>query len=225
MIGLLRGRRREAARGVRHKIGKTDQVTWQACSILLSYPDDEMLPRLDLVAAVAAELPSARREPLQRMVAALRALAPQDTARRYVDTFDMKRRHTLYLTYFTAGDTRRRGTAMLEFSDVYKAFGAEPPKGELPDHLPLVLEFAATVDAAAGLDLLISHRTALGLIHTSLTKVDSPYADVLGVVVDSLPAPTDDELSGVRELARSGPPTENVGLEPFPLPMPTRRAP
>ena len=66
----------------------------------------------------------------------------------YAEVFDWKRRRTLFLTYYTAGDTRNRGMALLAFSDMYRAAGVIPPARELPDHLAVLLEFAATVDEA-----------------------------------------------------------------------------
>ena len=66
----------------------------------------------------------------------------------------MRRRATMYLTYWTAGDTRNRGREMLVFATAYRDAGVEPPRAEAPDHLPVVLEFAATVDPETGRRLL-----------------------------------------------------------------------
>ena len=64
----------------------------------------------------------------------------------YVETFDTRRRHNLFLTYFAHGDTRKRGMALLRFKQTYLASGFELTDTELPDHLCVVLEYAATVD-------------------------------------------------------------------------------
>ena len=64
----------------------------------------------------------------------------------YVETFDTRRRCNLFLTYFAHGDTRKRGMALLRFKQTYLASGFELDDAELPDHLCVVLEYAATVD-------------------------------------------------------------------------------
>lgn len=60
-----------------------------------------------------------------------------------METFDLRRRCALDLTYYRYGETRKRGTAMLAFKAAYRAAGLEPSDGELPDYLLLVLDVAA----------------------------------------------------------------------------------
>ena len=66
----------------------------------------------------------------------------------YVETFDNRRRCNLFLTYFAHGDTRKRGMALLRFKQTYLPSGFELSDSELPDHLCVVLEYAATIDRA-----------------------------------------------------------------------------
>ena len=96
---------------------------------------------------------------------------------------DQKRSCAPYLTYYTHGDTRRRGVALVRFSQVYRAAGLVPPAHELPDHLAVVLEFTATVDAEVGIALLQEHRPGLELLVRGLEKARSPYADVVTAVL------------------------------------------
>ncbi len=194
------------------------RVVWQAASLLLAYPDESFAQRLELVGAAADALPPAARDPLRRCVDALAALDPVRAAIAYVDTFDWRRRRTLFLTYYTAGDTRGRGMALLEFAQAYRAAGVTPPAGELPDHLAVVLEFAATVDEDAGFALLAAHRTPIDLLHDGLRKLDSPYAWAVEAVAATLPAPTESDRLAARRLAMQGPPAEAVGLDPYPMP-------
>lgn len=194
------------------------RVIWQAASLLLSYPDENLSQRLDLVAAAAGTLPAASAEPLLDCVRRLSALDPVDAAVQYVDTFDWRRRRTLFLTYYTAGDTRGRGMALLEFASAYRAAGAVPPGAELPDHLAVVLEFAATVDSDAGFALLAAHRTPIDLLLDGLRKMDSPYAAAVQAVADTLPAATEGDRLAAQRLAMQGPPSEAVGLDPYPTP-------
>ena len=87
---------------------------------------------------------------LARTVEALRARDPMQAAADYVETFDLRRRSTMYLTYWTAGDTRNRGREMHAFAQAYRDAGSRPPVDEAPDHLPVVLEFATGAAAGAG---------------------------------------------------------------------------
>ncbi len=175
---------------------------------------DELLAHLD---GPAANL-------LRSTADSRRAADPLRVAADYVDTFDMKRRTTMYLTYWTAGDTRGRGTAMLEFTKTYQSAGTPPPSGEAPDFLPLVLEFAATVDADAGRRLLVAYRVSIEILHAALTDMNSPYAGAVAAVSATLPAPTEQDVARACRLAEAGPPTEGVGLQPFTLTVPPRRA-
>lgn len=192
------------------------RVVWQAASLLLAYPDESFGQRLDLVSAAARDLPGRPGKLLLDCVGRLREEAPVDAAIKYVDTFDWRRRRTLFLTYYTAGDTRGRGVALLEFASAYRSAGATPPTGELPDHLAVVLEFAATVDEDTGFDLLAAHRTSIDLLLDGLRKMTSPYAAVIEAVASTLPAPTENDLLKARRLAMQGPPAEAVGLDPYP---------
>ena len=76
---------------------------------------------------------------------------------------------------------------MHAFAAVYRAAGVEPPSRESPDHLPVVLEFAATVDPEAGRRLLTQHRVPIDMLHEALTEADSPYAHAIAAVCETLP--------------------------------------
>ncbi len=195
--------------------GPADRAVWQAASLLLSYPDEQLPQRLDTVEALLAHADAPAAKLLRRTVAALRAADPMAAAVDYVETFDMRRRSTMFLTYWTGGDTRNRGMQMLAFATAYREAGAEPPLGEAPDHLPVVLEFAASVDPQAGRRLLLAHRTPIDVLHRALSEAGSPYAFAIAAVCETLPAVTDQEVQKVSQLMASGPPAEAVGLQPF----------
>ena len=142
----------------------------------------------------------------------------------YVATFDMRPRCTMYLTYWTAGDTRNRGSHMLAFAQAYREAGVEAPKDEAPDHLPVVLEFAATVDPAVGRRLLEEHLVPIEVLREALRECGSLYADVIAAVAGTLRAATDRDVRRARRLSHDGPPAESVGLQPFTLTVPPRRA-
>ncbi|MCK0177234.1 MULTISPECIES: nitrate reductase molybdenum cofactor assembly chaperone [Mycobacteriaceae] len=197
------------------------RLAWQCASLLLAYPDEG---RLDTAEQLLAQLDSPAAEHLSRTATALRAVDPLRAAQDYVATFDLRRRATMYLTYWTAGDTRNRGAAMLSFAQVYRDAGVTPPVDEAPDHLPVVLEFAATVDPESGLRLLAAHRVPIDVLHQALSERSSPYAHTIAAVLMTLPAATEADARLARTLTADGPPAEAVGLQPFTLTVPPRRA-
>jgi nitrate reductase delta subunit len=199
-------------------------VCWQAASVLLAYPDAELLGRLPVVAEAVAGLPRRLGQPFAATLEALGAAAAGGTAgllaaqAAYVETFDLRNRRSPYLTWWTTGDTRNRGRAMLRFHEVYRAAGSEPPRRELADHLAVVLEFAAIVDPVGGHALLAEHVTPLGMLRRSLADHGSHHVGVVDAVLATLPPPGEDGLREARRLALSGPPVEAVGLDPYPTP-------
>jgi nitrate reductase delta subunit len=187
--------------------------TYKLASVLLQYPTAALLAGLDEVDAAARACPRPARDQLAGFLRWLRAMSPNEVAQHYVETFDLRRRCALYLTYYRHGDTRRRGLAMLAFKAAYRAAGLEPTDAELPDYLPLVLDFAAI--APGGEDLLRRHRAELELLRRALHEAHTPYAAVIDAVCAHLPRLTRRDLLRVRAAADAGPPSEMVGLEPF----------
>jgi nitrate reductase molybdenum cofactor assembly chaperone NarJ/NarW len=190
-------------------------LTLQAVSVLLAYPDDALTGRLPLVEQALPRLPEPAREHVERMCAHLRATPLDALQQSYVETFDLRRRCALYLTYFTHGDTRKRGMALLRFTHLYRSTGVELGGEELPDHLGVVCEFAATADLRQGMRLLAENRAGIELLRTALDDLGSPYVDVLDALRAVLPEAAPRDLEKALELARTGPPEEEVGLEPF----------
>lgn len=188
---------------------------FELLSLLLSYPSDEILGgRVEIAAAVAA-LPAGRaRDAIGHFLDHFLASPSLALRQEYVETFDLQKRSSLYLTFFTHGDTRKRGQELLRLKRLYRAAGFVLEGGELPDYLPLVLEFAA-LDREHGEWVLREHRAGIELLHMQLSEKRSPYAHLLEAVRAGLPALALAELTEVRRLAAQGPPREEVGLEPF----------
>jgi nitrate reductase molybdenum cofactor assembly chaperone NarJ/NarW len=186
---------------------------FKLASVLLQYPTAALFGGLGDLEAAAAGAPRVSREAFGRFLGWLRVTNPTEVAGHYVATFDLRRRCALYLTYYRYGDTRKRGMAMLAFRAAYRAAGFEPTADELPDYLPLVLDFAALVPS--GEKLLRAHRSDLELLHRALHRADSPYADVIEAVSAQLPALRRRDLARVAQAWQDGPPAEDVGLEPF----------
>ncbi|WP_310718988.1 nitrate reductase molybdenum cofactor assembly chaperone [Streptomyces lydicus] len=185
-------------------------------SLLLQYPDAELTAAGPALAAAVRALPaSPTATELKAFTAWFTGQEPQTSERHYVEMFDLRRKSSLYLTYYLHGDTRRRGMALLTLARRYRAAGWEIGGGELPDHLPVVLEFAALSGPGAGEAPLRQHRRGLELIHRALGDADSPYRHLLAALLTLMPPATEADRAAVAELAAAGPPDEEVGLDPY----------
>jgi|SRR5690625_451007 len=187
-------------------------VAHMAASLLLDYPSAERLAQYEVVGAAIAGLPHEVRERLTAFLAHAGAVGEEALAAHYVATFDQKRKCSMYLSYFLTGDTRKRGTALVRFLEAYRAAGWELDRAELPDFLPLVLEFSARGDAEIAAGLLGTHRQGIEVLRSALTAMGSPYAGVVEAVCLTLPPVTAEVRDRYLELITAGPPTEMVGL-------------
>ncbi|WP_433732396.1 nitrate reductase molybdenum cofactor assembly chaperone [Nocardia sp. CA-129566] len=191
------------------------RLVWRIAALLLDYPNEQMLATIDQIDDAAMQLPEAVGAHLLEFIHHLRATPPITLAQQYVETFDMRRRSSMHLTFYAYGDTRKRGMALLRFKHAYRHAGVELGDEELPDHLPVLLEFAATVDPIGGERLLGEHVPVIELLRLSLADNGSPYAGVVAAVVATLPPLTTADRRRIAELAAQGPPEEEVGLDPF----------
>jgi nitrate reductase delta subunit len=188
------------------------RVVRQAASYLLAYPTRELLDRLPVIRTALAEQ---RVSSLDALLDHVQRTPLRELERAYVDVFDLSRRHALYLSYWTDGDTRRRGEVLAGFKAAYRESGfLVNTAGELPDYLPMVLEFAAVADPEAGEALLREYRPSLELLRIGLAEDGTPYADVVAAVCATLPGASPKDRAAVQALV-GGPPTETVGLEPY----------
>jgi nitrate reductase delta subunit len=194
-------------------------IAWQSVSLLLDYPDQSLLDRVGLLREASRGLPAGIGDSVRAFLDHLESTPLPELQADYVDTFDTRRRCNLFLTYFAHGDTRKRGMALLRFKQAYLQAGFVLDDAELPDHLCVVLEFAATVDQGLGRDLMLDHRAGLELLRLSLRDLGSPWAHLIDAVTATLPPLRGDERDAVRRLAAEGPPEEEVGLAPFASPQ------
>ena len=208
-------------RGLRAATPRTEPwhpYAWQLQSLLLGYPDERQAGHLALARRAAPELPAPVRDPLLRFTEHAESAGADALATAYVATFDHRKRCCPYLTYYAHGDTRERGLALVRLKQTYAKGGLRLTDDELPDHLAVVLEFAAT-DPGTGAQLLIEHRAGLELLRLALHDEGSPWASVLESVSATLPALAGDEREAVARLAAQGPPEEQVGLDPYASPV------
>ncbi|MFF6902972.1 nitrate reductase molybdenum cofactor assembly chaperone [Streptomyces hydrogenans] len=189
-----------------------DAVVRLVAARCLSYPDERLYEELPLLRRALGE----RSAELSEFLGHVGRTPLLDLAAHYTDTFDTRNRRCLYLTWWTDGDTRRRGLSLVAMKRTYRAHGLEFDSDELPDFLPAALEFAA-LHEAPGTELLQEHRAGLELLRLALAGVDTPYLRVLEAVCGTLPGPSPRTREEAKALARSGPPRELVGLDPLGL--------
>ena len=132
----------------------------RASSLALGYPDAEWRQDLPLLHATADAITGPARTHLRSFLDAIAPKAPGELRQAYVDTFDLHRRCCPYLTYYSCGDTRKRGMSLLRFTSAYRAAGFELADAELPDHLAVLCEFTAAAPEP-GLALFRRHRAGL----------------------------------------------------------------
>ncbi len=192
-------------------------ATWQLCSLLLDYPTDDLLCRVPTVRQVAASLPAALGGGLTAYLNDIESESLAALQQDYVETFDVTRKCALHLTYATCGDTRRRGVALVQVKQTYRSAGVElgDSDAELPDYLPIVLEFGALTDLEAGWRLLTDHRVSIELLHRALARRDSRWLPVVESLRATLPVLDGTDEEALAALIAAGPPTEDVGLEGY----------
>jgi nitrate reductase delta subunit len=157
-------------------------ILFKALSALLSYPSEEMrqaLPEIaDVVRATAFLAPREQRGLLD-LIDELGRGDLLDAEERYVDLFDRGRALSLNLFEHLHGDSRDRGEAMVDLKRIYERAGFELSARELPDYLPVVLEFLSCRDLAEARAMLVDCAHILRTIGRSLIARGSPYAELL----------------------------------------------
>ena len=152
--------------------------TLKVLSALLSYPTSELLAARDeLVAVIEREavLPKAERTSLVQLIDNLSAGDLMDMQERYILLFDRTRALSLHLFEHVHGESRDRGQAMVDLIKVYEDGGFTPTISELPDFLPLFLEFASTRAPAEAVELIGQPAHVFAALRERLRKRSSPY--------------------------------------------------
>ncbi|TVO77733.1 nitrate reductase molybdenum cofactor assembly chaperone [Sedimenticola selenatireducens] len=152
---------------------------------LLDYPDQELMDNLPAVIEAIKEdkaISSQEREDLLNLISWINMHDLTGLQSQYVQTFDMVPEHDLHLTHHLFGDDRGRGPALIDLSEYYKASGLEVEGKEIPDFLPLILEYVSTLDDLQARVFLGDAAKVLKVISENLEKAESPYARILRIV-------------------------------------------
>ncbi len=145
-------------------------------SALIQYPDDGFIGSLTaLKETVENTVGSPAKRKLLGFLDDVEAMPPISLQEHFTQIFDISPATCLNLTYHSLGDSEDRGRTLAELDQVYCRAGFERTTAELPDYLPLVLEFLSQCPRADGADLLWHHLGAADSIADKLLKMDSPY--------------------------------------------------
>lgn len=180
-------------------------------SALLSYPQTELLEALDEIArevGVNADVPEPQKAGLLAFINTHRNMELVEWQQRYVELFDRGRALSLLIFEHVHGESRDRGQAMVDLLRVYQNHGFAISTRELPDHIPLFLEFLSQVPKEEALDLLRGALPVLNLLGARLAERASPYAALFDAL--SAVAGDDSNLELVREQAAAEGPDDTL---------------
>ena len=171
-------------------------LTYRALALLLSYPSQDnraLLPAAAEVLEADPRLPPPVRRALARLAGDIATADLYEAQERYVWLFDRTRSLSLNLYEHVHGESRDRGQAMVALLELYRAKGLELSANELPDHLPVFLEFLSTLPDAEAASLLGEAAHVLSAIGERLHKRQSPYRAVFGALTALAADPADAE--------------------------------
>jgi len=152
---------------------------------LLDYPDEALLgalPELREHLGRDRTMELLERQTLAGFLEYLESMDLTALQSAYVLTFDLTPEHSLHLTHHLFGDDKNRGPALIDLTEFYQEYGLEQSSNELPDYLPLILEFTAELEEAEGRMFLAQWVKVLRQLGDNLTQAKSPYAPLVRLV-------------------------------------------
>jgi len=170
-----------------NKNPKPMSLTLRVLARLLSYPDAALREHLDEMRQALrqeAALQPARAAEVEALMHSIAAQSAIDAEADYVQLFDSGRRTSLHLFEHVHGDSRDRGPAMIDLAQTFEAAGLYLAEGEMPDHLPVVLEYASTQPPREARAFLGEMAHIFNVIFSALDKRQSRYASVLGALIE-----------------------------------------
>jgi nitrate reductase delta subunit len=162
-------------------------LTLKVLSLLLSYPEAEMLAALDEMAAVVEQenlLLGNHKKSVLALIDGYRGVDLLDSQADYVELFDRGRFLSLHIFEHVHGESRDRGQAMVNLLQMYEAHGFEMSTRELPDYIPLFLEFLAQQEQPEAVQLLHDAMPVLSLLGARLTERGSRFSAIFDALAD-----------------------------------------
>lgn len=166
--------------------------TLKALSVMLSYPTRDLqqaMPEIGGILSSDTRLTAATRRALRPLVEELRTRDIYELEEQFVLLFDRSRTLSLNLFEHVHGESRDRGGAMVSLIETYRAGGFDPVTSELPDHLPVLLEFLSTRPSSEAQDTLADAAHIFEALNARLVRRESPYAAVFASLL---------QLAGVK---------------------------
>jgi len=161
-------------------------LIYKILSRLIDYPDQELKDNLGTLRELVMngkEISQADCEAITGFLDMAESKSLIELEQNYVQTFDSRPDTSLHLTHHLFGDEDRgRGPALINLGEHFKKSGLTPAKGELPDYLPLILEFIATLDEEKVGEFLGEAAKVLTVLAGNLEKENSPYAPLIRIV-------------------------------------------
>lgn len=166
--------------------------TYRALAALISYPTEALQAAAGEIATVLVEeglVPAPQRAAIDGLLAELAGRDIYDLQERYFALFDRSRTLSLYLFEHVHGESRDRGQAMADLIELYRGHGLEPTADELPDFLPLFLEFISLLSDDEARTLLAEPAGILQSLGDRLVARSSAYASVFQALAAMANAP------------------------------------
>ncbi|MBU0588861.1 MAG: nitrate reductase molybdenum cofactor assembly chaperone [Gammaproteobacteria bacterium] len=162
-------------------------ISLRVLARLLSYPDAELrehLPSMRDALHAEKALEPERQAELDALITKLLKGDALDNEAEYVQIFDRGRATSLHLFEHVHGDSRDRGPAMIDLAQTYEKAGLFLAPGEMPDYLPVVLEFVSTQPPREARAFLAEMAHIFNAISNALQQRKSAYASVLGALLE-----------------------------------------
>ena len=178
--------------------------TLKAFSVILSYPTRDLqraMPEIGAVLASDTRLTAAARRALRPLVEEIGGRDIYELEERFVLLFDRSRTLSLNLFEHVHGESRDRGGAMVSLVETYRAGGFDPVTSELPDHLPVLLEFLSTRPFREAQETLADAAHIFEALNARLVRRESPYGAVFASLLQ-LAGVTADEQAVAEMLAQ-----------------------
>jgi len=158
-------------------------LSYQVISYLLRYPNQQIVSTLGELKQVINSLDDEIKQELVQFMDSIESISFDNWINHYIEIFDFGRQTSLYITYLKLGEQRERGLELLKLKKYYEAHGFDITDEELPDYLPLILEFCANVPKETSSELLNMHIESLEFTRKKLSENNSPYVHLFNTLL------------------------------------------
>lgn len=159
--------------------------TFKILGLLLTYPEGSVYAASDDLLQILQQEELLGQKSIKKIEKFLTDQKAKDllsVQEEYVETFDRGRSHCLHLFEHIHGESRDRGQAMVDLIDTYNEKGLYIDSSELPDYLPLFMEYLSRCEFAHASELLGEAIDVIAVIGLKLKKIKSPYADIFASI-------------------------------------------